>query len=487
MNRIGKKFIASCLLTSIAMQCLPIDANASSRVRLEENYGSELQEIILSESTNVPTNTPMITEVPTIEPVVTEVPTIVPVVTTAPTSTPTRTPVTGDDRFKPQVVYKTEAPKPNGYVDPDEPKQENYVLERPNVSYYCYYDRMEFEKDNLNVNLVQYDQRCGAVKESTQKIPVKKVRYVRGKTPTLRVKIGECFTISLKGVKNFKRITPYQYKKGQNDLANWNETRSMKTGKECKCILATMPRTEKYGFKVNGKLFTVKVKVVGRLRAKRADSFGSKGYNSKFTYKTVMANVISGGEDIVISKKVENSCSNNSGRTRYCSWDEDNFYVQGYKVPKPPKNIASGYLRTLIGTGTGTDLAIKTYKIPSASKMSREECCKWIRKNGKLLRSIAAVTPSQGTNSSYLAYALYPIFTKAYDYDMDTKFTKNSLVFYHLYEKKTERKRYTWYKYQALPIDLGYYDEDTNTEVSKWGLSTWVGEVYNLLKDYVER
>lgn len=467
MKKFGKRIIAGCLASCLLVQCSPSTANAEVHVSFIDDFngGQEEQPTVTTAPTAVPA--PIVTMAPTVAPTVT----MAPVATTAPQNT--------QDPFSPPVKSVTE--EPEATADPNATPAPTFSLERPNVSYFCYYDKMEFEKNHLSTNMTKYDENHGAVKERNADIPVRRVRYRKGTTPVIKAKYGSCFRIVLTGVKKYKRVRAGN----RTYLTNWNYIRSTKNKRRYRCVMVDYHNMRTYGFRVNGKLFKVKVKPYGNLTAKSSSSFSGKGYTSKYNWKTLMRNVISGGEQIFVPKSVESRNTEAQGRTRYCAWSKDAFYVQGYKIPRLRKNVASAYKHMLAYTGTNIDYVIEHYRIPSATKMTQEECCKWIRRNGKLIKSIYGITKSQGGDILYLSYALYPIFDKAYKYSLSDEYSKNGLVFYHIYNDKPRQQKYTWLKFETRPVDLGYYDKANDSYVEIWGMPTWIGEVYEYTKDSV--
>lgn len=492
MNRFIKRFVSSCLVGCLIAGSFGNEGSVSSVSAKKATFIDDFNRYETPTSTPVSggsvTATPVVTAVPTVVPVtvvptivpVTEVPTVVPVVTEVPvTAVPTVVPVPTAtiDPFDPGKVTV-----PEETVDPSKvTPRPTFSLERPDVDYYCYYDRMEWEKNNLKKNIIKYDEANGATKERNNKIPVRKVKYQKNKSMvTIKVKYGDCVRIKLTGIKKYKRVDYKSEIPERKGLRSWDRVRSTTNGKNYRCILVDYKGSKIFGFKVKGKLFKVKVVSVGGFKAKSAKSYEGMGYNSKWTWKSMMRNVISTGVLEFEGRENVKDCTLNKGRTRYCNWDSNKFYVQGYEIPL----YTSGKkLVSLIYYGQQIDYIIEHYRIPSASEMTKDECCKWIRRNGKLLRSIYRITEEHGYVNDILSYALYPIFDKAYSYELSDKWTKNSLMFFHVYGEELNQYelrhyRHTWLNVLSSGRDIGYYDEELECWIPIWAHVTWLGKIY---------
>lgn len=476
-NRL-KKVLASCLISSLVLNGSGLSSSVSANEVV--NGGGVVSGGAIVVETPIPSEVPTPSPVPTAtwdpfrppvftaEPEVTEVP------------TPTRDPfflgVEGTE-----VPEVTEDPS---LITP----APTFELKRPETEYYNYYDRMEWEKENINKNITKIDEKNGAVKELNAKIPKRYVKYQKGKKQvTIKAKYGDCFRLCLKGVKKYKKVNP-SGAGPRADLEHWDKVTSTKDGKNYRFVSISWNHPVIYGFRVNGKLFKVKIVPYGKKQVKSSKEYEKMSEYSKYTWKSKMPNITT--YDMWIHSigydSLANSVSNGKGRSRYCRWNEDSLYIQGYEISREhiSNGIEWGRVAALI------DYSIEKYHIPSAEKMTKEQCCKWIRRNGRILRGIynihidSKISYWEGNQNTGLSWALYPIFDKAYGYGLSDKWTANSLMFYHIYKEELPRMKYSYYQYNTWSTDIGYqvgegYDRFW---IHVWGMDTWVGRIYESLQ-----
>ena len=413
--------------------------------------------------------------------------TTTPYVTVEPTATPK---LSLNEQRKNAITYGTD--EDNGesdlYDDDEEPLSTYAPIE---TSYYSYCDRMEWEKSNLHLNLFKYDEENGCVKAKGSKIPVRKVKYNKNKkSVTIRAEIGSNFRIKLTGVKKYKEVDGSNLKNRKYwNINDWRTVRETSSGKMRDTVYVSGAYCTRYAFRVNGKIFVVKVKGYASKKLKSNSYNEYRLKNSKYNYKTLLVTRRTSSSadlrNIKITDKIKNTYKYNSGYTKYCYWDKDNMYVQGCPVRLESYSVSrKATTSTRLLDCVLTDIAIDRYKIPSAEDMTREEACKWIRRNRKQLYDMFIEKDYEV--SEYAGLAIYPIFKVANDFTLDEEYDSNGIIFYHAYDKKQSFKKYTWKNLDAI-FSSAYDFKENDTMNSYPSYATIYGMIYNELEDLYYR
>lgn len=374
-------------------------------------------------------------------------------------------------------VVETERPEPTSTPKPS--------LEKPNKHYYTFWDRAVDIYKNPNKDFLVSDVKKGAAKQVNSKMPVKWVKWNKSGHATITLPLGKTYRIKLKGVKKYKRVNAsydsyIMQKTGTTkyNVNTWTKIRSTKNWKYYNAAESNFYGIERYGFKTNKGYFRVDIKAKKPYTVGKQSLYKNKSKISKYTWKSLLPNAET-DFDCIISKEAENTNSLNEGYTKYCTWDEDYIYVQGYKCPKVETYGWKLTVRSLLNTCASIDYAIDSMRIPSASKMSREQCCKWIRRNSKQL--INMLYHHEGCHDTVCWQAIYPILDKASKYDLADEFTKNSLVYFVPTKIASKKLRCDWMKkYKVDSIDrIRRLRTDTvsinGNKVKTKGYYTWVG------------
>lgn len=426
-----------------------------------------------------------------------------PVSTVRPTYVPTYTPLPVHT-YTP-VVYTpepTEEPEFEEEVDRDpfdlksepcedeepELKVRKFRFKRPDKNYYTYYDRMQWEKKHLNVNLPKYDAKHGAVKEVTPKIKYKTINYKKGmKSVTVKMEAGMIMALRIKGAKKVKYDDLYEFRMENG-----------KGGYKCyPCIKSSNELIERsYHVTVNGNPLLIKVKPIAS-KYKKCKDYKNSNMVSKWSWKSIMPCVgYYGASDpsdkiMKLDAKSYKECDTYDrypkGRSKYCEWEPvvtsgwagSEFRVQGYPVSIGiyiHRHTARKYKRI----SYVVDKVIDMYHIPSASKMSKEECCKWIRRNGRVLRLLYGYGNNYTPENSALDIAIAPIFSKASDYNITDRYTPNSLVFKLAYNSEKNGLKYRYFK-DDLDFNSFKGEDGKGYLVKGYTVKTWVGAIYSYL------
>ena len=474
-----KRIVSLGLILSLIFSCLgEMDIKAKDKkpigtVGIIDDFGEH------STGDDYDTPSPVSTVRPTYVPTYTPLPvhTYTPVVyTPEPTEEPEFEEEVDRDPFKPPVE--------NCEDEEPELKVRKFRFRRPDKDYYTYYDRMQWEKKHLNVNLPKYDAKHGAVKEVTPKIKYKTINYKKGmKSVTVKIKSGTVLPLRIKGAKKVKY---------DSDMRLMQNEKSNGKFKVLHCLDGSLSKpTINYTIKVDGKKLKVKVKII-KLKTRTCESYDNN-FKSKYTWKSVIpcvgADVAYSGKSFISALKKDAKYYGMKyvdyrkypkGKSEYCEWDRDTFKVQGIEM-EYPNSVTSEYKASACkDTAEKIDRFIDTYKIPCAKSMTREECCKWIRRNGKFLRTAYNLNGKglgSGCYVEILSYCISPIFHKASNYSLDEKYSPNSLVFWHYYNSKKSGMFYQWYKiwseWERINDEDGY-----GYLVKGWSIQTWYGSVY---------
>lgn len=381
----------------------------------------------------------------------------------------------------------TSTPKPTDMPQPTETPKSG--LEKPNKSYYTFWDRAVDIYKNPNKNFLVSDVKKGAVKQRNSKMPVKKVKWNKKGHATITLPLGKTYRIKLKGVKSYKRVySSYNNYIGKKTgttkyfVDRWSKNRSTANWKKYNVAYSDKAEVERYAFKTNKGYFRVDVKAKKMYTVGKQSLYKNKSKISKYTWKSLLPNSRTYNQVTTYSKEAVNTNSLDKGYTKYCTWDKDYIYVQGYKCPKVETYGWKLTVESLLDTCASIDYAIDSMRIPSASKMSKEQCCKWIRRNSKQL--INMCYNQEGIVADAVWAAIYPIMDKASKYDLADKFTKNSLVYFIPTKIASKKMKCNWLK--KYKVDS--FDRErvlvTNTvsvngkSIETKGYNTWVGSVY---------
>lgn len=362
-------------------------------------------------------------------------------------------------------------------------------LEKPNKSYYTFWDRAEDIYKHPNKNFLVSDVKKGAVKQCNAKMPAKTVKWNKKGHATITLPQGKTYRLKLKGVKSYKRVgSSYNNYIGQKTgttkyfTVRWTKNRSTANWKKYCVAFSDKAGVDGYGFKTNKGYFRVDVKPQKMYTVGKQSLYKNKSKISKYTWKSLLPNSIPLAQVTDYSEEAVKTNTLNEGYTKYCRWDKDSIYVQGYKCPKVETYGWKLTVNHLLYTCAAIDYAIDSMRIPSASKMSKEQCCKWIRRNSKQL--INMCYNQDGSEPEAVWAAIYPIMDKASKYDLADKFTKNSLVYFIPTKIASKKLKCNWLK----KYKVGSYDRErrlrTDTvkingkSIETKGYYTWVGDVY---------
>lgn len=375
----------------------------------------------------------------------------------------------------------TDMPQPT-----DTPKS---GLEKPNKSYYTFWDRAEDIYKNPNKNFLVSDVKKGAVKQRNSKMPVKKVKWNKKGHATITLPQGKTYRIKLKGVKSFKRVySSYNNYIGKKTgttkyfVSRWTKNRSTANWKKYNVGFCEKYRIERYGFKTNKGYFRVDLRPSKLYTVGKQSLYKNKSKISKYTWKSLLPNSEILNQVTTYSKEAVKTNSLDEGYTKYCTWDKDYIYVQGYKCPKVETYGWKLTVSHLLDTCASIDYAIDSMRIPSASKMSKEQCCKWIRRNSKQL--INMCYNQEGSENDSVWAAIYPIMDKASKYDLADKFTKNSLVYFIPTKIASKKMKCNWLKkYKVSSFERERRTREWTVKIGgksikTKGYQTWVGDVY---------